>query len=98
MEVKIRIPDDRAHRLSADGDSSRRVLEAFVLEGYRDNILTLLEVSELLGLARVETEDFLCRHKIPLPELTEADLDRDAEALTPFKNRPHRWPSHDCGF
>jgi predicted HTH domain antitoxin len=79
MEVKIRVPDELAQRLSADGDVSRQVLEAFALEGYRNNNLTLLEVSELLGMGRVETEDFLGRHKVSLAQIDETELEREAK-------------------
>lgn len=90
MEVKIRVPDDLAQRLSAGGDVSQQILEAFALEGYRSNCLTLLEVSELLGFGRVETEDFLGRHKVPLVELDEADLDREAGVLSSLMRRRPR--------
>jgi len=50
MEVILRIPDDVAQRLFPDGgDVSRRALEALALEGYRDQTLTLYQVSEMLG-------------------------------------------------
>ena len=50
MEVTLRIPDDIAKRLSAAGeDVSRRALEAIALEGYREQVLTLYQVSEMLG-------------------------------------------------
>jgi predicted HTH domain antitoxin len=79
MEVILRIPDDVARRLFADGgDISRRALEALALEGYRDQTLTLYQVSEMLGLSRVETEDFLGQHHVPLSAIGEADLDREA--------------------
>ncbi|HKO04733.1 MAG TPA: UPF0175 family protein [Candidatus Acidoferrales bacterium] len=79
MEVTLHIPDDIAKRLSAaGGDVSRRALEAIALEGYRDQTLTLYQVSEMLGLSRVETEDFLGRHQVPLAAIGEADLDREA--------------------
>jgi predicted HTH domain antitoxin len=79
MEITLRIPDDVAKRLSATGgDLSRRALEALALEGYRDQALTLYQISEMLGLSRVETEDFLGRRLVPLSEINEADLDREA--------------------
>ena len=66
MEVTLHIPDDVAKRLSAGGgDVSRRALEAVALEGYRDQTLTLYQVSDMLGFSRVETEDFLGRHHSP---------------------------------
>jgi len=79
MEVRLHIPDDVAKKLSAaGGDLSRRALEALALEGYREYALTLYQVSKLLGLSRVETEDFLGQHQVPLSEIGEADLDREA--------------------
>jgi len=79
MEVTLHIPDEIAKRLSASGgDMSRRALEAIALEGYRDQTLTLYQVSEMLGLSRVETEDFLGQHHVPLAVINEADLDREA--------------------
>ena len=79
MEITLRIPDDVAKRLSATGgDLSRRALEALALEGYRDQTLTLYQISEMLDLSRVETEDFLGRRLVPLSEINEADLDREA--------------------
>ena len=89
MEVKLHIPDDVAQRLSANGgDVSRRALEALALEGYRDQTLTLYQISELLSLSRVETEDFLGQHHVPLSVIGEADLDREA-ALYEAASRRH---------
>ena len=91
MEVTLHIPDDIAKRLSAGGgDVSRRALEAIALEGYRDQTLTLYQVSEMLGLSRIQTEDFLGQHHVPLAVIDEADLDREAalfEAASPRKPR-----------
>ena len=79
MEVTLHIPDDVAKQLSASGrDVSRHLLEALALEGYREQTLTLYQVSEMLGLSRVETEDFLGRHQVALAVIGEADLDREA--------------------
>jgi predicted HTH domain antitoxin len=79
MEVTLRIPDDVAQRLAADGgDVTRRILEALALEGYREQALTLYQVSEMLGLSRVETEDFLGQHHVSLSAIGETDLEREA--------------------
>lgn len=89
MEVILRIPDKLAERLKAHGgDLSRHVLEAVALEGYRDRTLSLLEISELLGLTRVETDYFLGRHQVELATLSEADLDRESHLYRTAK------PSH----
>jgi len=81
MEVTLHVPHDVGKRLTAaGGDVSRRALEALALEGYREHALALYQVSEMLGLSRVETEDFLGQHQVPLSAIGEADLDRE-EAL-----------------
>ena len=91
MEVTLRIPDDVARRLSAaGGDVSRRALEALALEGYREQTLTLYQVSEMLGLSRVETEDFLGQHHLPLSVIGEADLDREAAVFEAASRRHSR--------
>src|SRR5208282_4313981 len=91
MEVTLHIPDDVAKRLSAaGGDISRRALEAIALEGYRDQTLTLYQGSEMLGLSRVETEDFLGCHRVPLAAIGEADLDREAALFEAASRRNPR--------
>jgi predicted HTH domain antitoxin len=91
MEVILRIPDDVAERISAAGsDVSRCALEALALEGYREQTLTLYQVSEMLGMSRVETEDFLGRHRVPLSVIGEADLDREAAVFEAASRRRHR--------
>jgi predicted HTH domain antitoxin len=91
MEVTLSIPDEVAKRLSAaGGDVTRRVLEALALEGYREQTLTLYDVSQMLGLSRVETEDFLGRHNVPLAVIEEADLDREAALFEAASRRNPR--------
>jgi predicted HTH domain antitoxin len=91
MEVKLQIPDDIANRLAAaGGDISRRVLESIALEGYRDQTLTLYQVSEMLDLSRVETEDFLGRHRVPLAVIDGADLNREAALFEAASSRNPR--------
>ncbi len=91
MEVTLHIPDDMAKRLSADGgDVSRRALEAIALEGYREQTLTLYQVSEMLSLSRVETEDFLGQHHVPLAVIDKTDLDREAALFEAASRRNPR--------
>ncbi len=81
MEITIRIPDNLARSLAeAGGDLSRRTLEALAVDGYRRGSLTQLQVGQLLGLSRMETEDFLARH-VDLYDYDVAELDREARAF-----------------
>lgn len=91
MEVTLHIPDDVAQRLAAKGgDVSRRALEALALEGYREQALTLYQLAEMLGFSRIEAEDFLGRHQIPLAPVDEADLDREAALFEAASRRSPR--------
>jgi len=91
MEVSFHIPDAVAKQLSeAGGDVSRRALEALALEGYREQTLTLFQVSEMLGLSRVQAEDFLGRHHVALAVIEEADLDREAAVFEAAARRQPR--------
>jgi hypothetical protein len=79
IDVTLHIPDDVAQQLAAaGGDVSRRALEALALEGYRRQALPLFQISEMLGLSRIEAEDFLVRHQVSLSAIEEADLDRES--------------------
>jgi len=91
MEVTLKIPDDIAEKLSAaGGDVPRRILEALALEGYRGQTLTLYQVSEMLGLTRIETEDFLGNHHVPLAAIENVDLDREAAVFEEAMRRSPR--------
>lgn len=91
MEVTLHIPDEVAKRLSAlCGDVSRRALEALALQGYREQSLTLYQVAEMLGFSRIETEDFLGRHDVPLSVINKADLDREAALFEAASRRTSR--------
>ncbi len=91
MEVTLNIPDDLAEKLAVGSrDLSRKALEALALEGYRERSLTLYQLSELLGFSRVEAEDFLGQHDVPLASIQESDLDRESrlfDAVSRHHNR-----------
>jgi predicted HTH domain antitoxin len=95
VDIKLQIPDEIAQHLSSSGvDIPRRAIEALALEGFRDKSLTLFQVSELLGLSRIETEDFLGQHQVPLSHLQEADLDREAQIFeAAFRRLSRQKPS-----
>lgn len=88
--MTLRIPDEIARQLSSTGaDLSRRALEAIALEGHRQRALALYQVSEMLSLSRVETEDFLGRHQVPLTVIDETELNREAARFDEASRRRH---------
>jgi hypothetical protein len=81
VTVTLDIPDEIAAQLNTPGQElSRSALEALALEGYRRDKLTQLQVGQLLGLTRIQTEDFLAQY-VDLYDYDPAELKREAEAL-----------------
>lgn len=66
MEITISIPDEFIPAEDRDGDISRRILEAYAFEQYRQEIMSLGRISELLDLSIDETNALFKRHNIPL--------------------------------
>ena len=90
MKFTLDIPDEVAQRLAAsERDLSRRALEGLALEGYRTHALSLYQVGELLGLSRIEAEDFLGRHQVAQADITEADLNREAAVFEAAAHQDH---------
>ncbi len=90
VRVTIDIPDEIAAQLTAGGrELSRTAVEALALEAYRLGTLTQLQVGHLLGLTRIETEDFLARHA-DLYDFDPSELRREAQTLASLsdKNQP----------
>lgn len=87
--MTLELPDDVAQVLASQGDISRQALEALAVEGYRQETLTQLQVGKMLGLARVETEDFLAQH-VDLYTYDPQELHREAGALEKYAGRSPR--------
>jgi hypothetical protein len=82
MDLTILIPDELAGRLSAEGsDLSRRALEAFAADEYREGNLTKQELAQLLGLeTSYQLDGFLKAHAIWI-DYTMEDLEREPETF-----------------
>jgi Uncharacterised protein family (UPF0175) len=82
MELTVYIPDDIATRLrQADGDLSRRALEALALEEYKGGHLTKPELRRLLGFeTRYELDGFLKEHGV-YEGFTLEEIEQQVEGL-----------------
>ena len=78
MELLLTLPDQIAEHFAGAADVSRSALEAIALEGFRSRRLTSFEVSELLGLSRIETQDFLGAHQVALDDYDADELADEA--------------------
>ena len=82
VRITIDIPDEIAGQLAARGpELSRTALEALALEEFRLGTLNQHQVGRLLGLSRMEAEDFLAKHA-DLYDFDPSELHRDAEVLS----------------
>ena len=83
MNVTIQIPDELARDLAATGgDLSRRALEAFALEEYRNGHLTRPAMRKLLGFAtRDQFVGFLKAHAVIEDLPTLDDFEREGQDL-----------------
>ncbi len=77
MNVAVTIPDkfveDRRH-------ISREMLEAFAVENYRQEKLSLGQMAELLGFSIDQANEFLKNKRVPL-NYTFQDLENDRHAI-----------------
>ena len=89
MVITLDLPDGVAQALGRCGnrDLSLQALQALAIEGYREDLLSQKQVGELLGLSRIQTEDFLAKH-LDLYDYDPAELTRESEQLRRFSGRP----------
>jgi hypothetical protein len=78
MEIILKIPDELALQVAAEGkDPARVALEALALEGYREERLSESAIRQLLGFeCRIQVHAFLKEHGVYL-HYDLSDLDRD---------------------
>ena len=87
MAMTIELPQEVVQLLSSEWpDVPRRVLEAVILEGYRDGVFSRGKVAEILGMTFSESEAFLKSHNALL-RYNEEDLKRDLETLGRLASR-----------
>ncbi len=81
MDVTVRIPDDLATRMNAEGDLPRRALEALAAEEYKRGRLNKPDLRRLLGLETSDQIDsFLKQHDV-FEDFTLEELAHERESL-----------------
>ncbi|MBY0374557.1 MAG: UPF0175 family protein [Bryobacteraceae bacterium] len=82
MHLKVEIPDDVALRLATEGaDLSRRALEAFAANEYRQGRLNKPDLRRLLGFETShEIDGFLKTYDV-YGDYTTDDFERERQAL-----------------
>jgi predicted HTH domain antitoxin len=76
MQITVELPSDIARH----PNGAREALEALVIEGYRSRQLSQRDAGQILGLSRIETENFLAGHTV-LYDYSIDELEAEAELL-----------------
>ena len=77
MEILVKLPDD----IAGHPDAGREALEALAMEGYRSGALTHFQAAQLLGMTRLEFENFLSERGVMDHAYSAEDLERDLADL-----------------
>ena len=83
MEITVSIPESLVPPYSTDDDLAREMLEAYALENYRQEKISLGRLAELLDLSIDEANGLLKRHNVPSSYGRE-DMERDLKTLEMF--------------
>jgi predicted HTH domain antitoxin len=83
MQIIVTIPDKLIENLTERQNLPRRMLEAFAIEGYRSERLSLGQVAELLDFSIDEANEFLKKNRVPLNYDLE-DMKQDEKAIEMF--------------
>ncbi|HLA96468.1 MAG TPA: UPF0175 family protein [Pyrinomonadaceae bacterium] len=86
MEITVSIPDKFIPVSMGDTDLSRQMLEAYAIENYRQEKMSLGQIAELLGLSIDATHAFLKDHRTSL-NYDREDLARDRRTIDMFLKR-----------
>jgi hypothetical protein len=82
MAVSFELPDELERNLRRTlGDLDRAAKEAALIELYRQDKLTRHELSQAMGISRLETEALLKAHDVTEDLPTAAEVERDVENL-----------------
>ncbi|MDX2270254.1 MAG: UPF0175 family protein [Bryobacter sp.] len=89
MSIYVEVPPEIASVLQDRwGDLSVHVRESIALEGYREGLLGIHQVRQLLGLpTRMDAQRFLAEHGVGLFDLSAEDLEQDAQANRYFQQQ-----------
>jgi predicted HTH domain antitoxin len=77
MEITVHLPDDIAQH----ADPAREALEAFVIEGYKSEVLSQHQAAALLGMGRLEFEGFLKERGVMEHAYDIDQLEEDLQSL-----------------
>lgn len=91
MTVSFQLPDELERKLRAQSsDLESEAKAAYGLELFRCGKITHYELSQILGIDRIETDALLKKHNIYEGSLTRDDLEADRQTLERLIGPAHR--------
>ncbi|MBC7926136.1 MAG: UPF0175 family protein [Bryobacteraceae bacterium] len=83
MTITVEIPESLVAHLGGGSPQqlSRQVLEAVVLEAFREDRLEIAEAAEILGFSRLEWNHFLKDRQVLEHAYSVEDLERDVAMI-----------------
>jgi len=90
LDVTLDLPADLEDRLRRESPNlAAEIKAAYALELFRHGKLSHYELSQVLGLGRLETDAWLKQHQVFEGSLTMADLQADRETLERMMSKAH---------
>lgn len=82
LAITLDVPKEIEMKLRSEGESLNTVArEALALELYRQERLDFYELSQMLGLDKIQTSELLQRHKIYIGSITMEDLEEQQRMM-----------------
>lgn len=83
MEITVSIPESFVPVYSNNDELAREMLEAYTIENYRLEKISVGKLREILDLSVDEANILLKEHRVPL-NYTREDLERDSRTVEMF--------------
>ena len=84
---KVELPEEVVEWLGwQDREVPDRMRETLVMDLLRRHVISQGKAAELLGITRHDLFDLMTKHRVPVIDLTEEDLQRELEQPFPREN------------
>ena len=84
---KVELPEEVVEWLGwQDGEVPDRMRETLVMDLLRRHVISQGKAAELLGITRHDLFDLMAKHRVPVIDLTEEELQRELDQPFPREN------------
>jgi predicted HTH domain antitoxin len=91
MSVSFELPQDIERELRTRGvDPNRAAKESYLIDLFRNGVVSHVELGQALDLDRFETNALLKRHRVAERSLSHEDVDSDVRSINELLAPPHQ--------